>query len=438
MLCWFSRLATDDYYFIWDVREHGIIGSVYSQYMEWCGRYAATLFMDVIYLMDTRQTWYFLYPLLSVVLLIAGIYSLLKIFFKRLNFDTNGTILLLLSFSFTALLFFSSADIGETWFWYCSLSSYLLSIIAFIWGTTFLLQENKLSFIASLLCFIYVGGSSEVYSVMYGLLFLLWLRLLYRRSGSWRAFLSVPQNKRFLAVLIVFGISFLVMVIAPGNFMRDELFPEHDLLYSFVITAKSFVKFAVIYLPFKCIYILAFTPVFIVIGKRFAPATTLISFRTFFKKITVIFIVLLFIFFYMVAYVMVETGPPRIWFMVSFLCSVYISALTFYAGYSNFINDNKTMLLKRAGICLSLLILVYNIIAQYPIAKTYAFKHDKRVKDIQELNKAGLDRSTQVNLPPLPPAGMLYSAEIAADSSHFTNKELRMGYELNYQPVCDK
>ena len=35
----------DDYYFIWDVRNHGILAGVTSQYMEWCGRFAATFAM---------------------------------------------------------------------------------------------------------------------------------------------------------------------------------------------------------------------------------------------------------------------------------------------------------------------------------------------------------------------------------------------------------
>lgn len=438
MLCWFSRLATDDYYFIWDVREHGIIQSVYSQYMEWCGRYAATWLMDMVYLMNTDQTWYFLYPLITIVLLILGLMKLLSGLSSKMNVLNDKPRNFLLSMSFTALLFFSSAGIGETWFWYCSISSYLLSIVAFVWGIAFLLFETKLSFASALLCFIYVGGSSEIYSVVCGFFFLIWFQGSYKRAGNRRNFLANSFNKRILTAFLVFGAAFLLMLVAPGNFLRDELFPEHNIINSFVITAKSIVKFCVVFLPFKLVYVLAFAPLFAVAGKMFASALPVMSFGKFFKKMTLLFIVVLFLFFFMVAYLMVETGPPRIWFMVSFLCSLYITALAFYAGYCNYIGEKQLNVLKKAGLALSFLVLLYNLSAQYPIVKNYAFKHDKRVKDLLDLNKAGLDRSTQVNLPPLPPAGMLYSAEIDADTSHFTNKELRMGYDLNYQPVCDK
>src|SRR5687767_13933582 len=121
MLCWYSRLATDDYYFIWEVREKGVLGSVHAQYMEWCGRYGATLLMDLVYLMDTDQTWYFLYPLFCFLALILGVRYGFYVLFKQ-----AGIVVLsqwLLTFAFTGLLFFLGAAIGETWFWYCSLSS---------------------------------------------------------------------------------------------------------------------------------------------------------------------------------------------------------------------------------------------------------------------------------------------------------------------------
>src|SRR4051812_46034594 len=84
MLCFYSRLATDDYYFIWDVRNHGIVTGVTSQYMAWCGRFSATFFMDLFYkLFDIDQSSYFLLPLTSFILLVTGIYYLLGNLLKQ-------------------------------------------------------------------------------------------------------------------------------------------------------------------------------------------------------------------------------------------------------------------------------------------------------------------------------------------------------------------
>jgi len=133
MLCYFNRLATDDYYFIWDVRHNGILGSVHSQYMEWCGRFAATFAMDIIYkCFDIQHSYYMLFPLLSAVLLSAGIYFLLGNLSSKISIALTKSQKLIVSSSFTALLFFLSIDIGESWFWFCGLSSYLWSIIAFV------------------------------------------------------------------------------------------------------------------------------------------------------------------------------------------------------------------------------------------------------------------------------------------------------------------
>ena len=109
-----------------------------------------------------------------------------------------------------------------------------------------------LSTIGAVLCFIYVGGSSEVYSVMYGIFFTILLLINYRTSEN--AIVFFLSNKKLLIVYLVFAISFIVFLIAPGNYLRDGLFPEHKFFYSFYITAKSFVKFGIFYLLYACFF----------------------------------------------------------------------------------------------------------------------------------------------------------------------------------------
>ena len=87
MLSFFNRLATDDYYFIWDVRNHGIITGVTSQYMEWCGRFAATFAMDFFYkAFDVNYSYFILFPFISALLIFAGVYFLLGNVASKLSF----------------------------------------------------------------------------------------------------------------------------------------------------------------------------------------------------------------------------------------------------------------------------------------------------------------------------------------------------------------
>lgn len=441
MLCYFNRLATDDYYFIWDVRNHGIITGVISQYMEWCGRFAATFAMDIFYkVFDINYAFYSFFPILSALLIAAGIYFLLGNCSKALSLSFTKTQRLFSAASFTALLFFLSVDIGESWFWFCSQSSYMWSIIAFIWGLVFLSNSKHAVFstITALFCFIYVGGSIEVFSVIFGLFFTINLILKYCNTKNIRSFLST--NKKALIVYFGLAISFIIFLIAPGNYLRDGLFPEHQFWYSFFITAKSFVKFGILYLPFKLTYILVFATPFLILGNTVKSNEIKLfkySFKTFFWRLSLVFFLVLFLFFFIVAYVMVETGPPRMWFFVSFLLSVYCCILFFYAGFKDVISSKNLGFIKNGTVILGIGLLLFHIIYQYPIVSNYSKATDSRNEYITELNKTTTGDSL-IYLSPLPPAGMLYSTEISTDTTHFTNKELRLGYELKFHVALRK
>jgi hypothetical protein len=440
MLCFYSRLSTDDYFFISDVRSHGIITGVTSQYMEWCGRYAATFVMDVLfYFLDTSQKWYFLWPAFTMFLLLTGTYNLVGSLAHQLKFGISRITRLLLSSSFVMLLFFSSVDIGETWIWYCALTSYLWSITAFIWACSFIFGNYKksTSIISASLCFIYVGGSSEVYSVIYGVLLLVFMVYRYKKYNDLKLFVKDPLIQRMLIPYCVLGIAFIIFLIAPGNYLRDQLFPEHQIGNTLFITAKSIIKFAVLYIPFRLVYIIAFAVPFLIAGNLLNSKRTInLPFGLFFKRTSVLFLSLTLLFFLIVAYVMVETGPPRIWFILSFLFSSYTASVCFYAAYSGFIDETRITILKKGSLVVAIIVLSYNLWNQSRICPKYAAAHDARVEYITELNKK-ITKDTVINLEPLPSSGMVYSSEIKADTNHFTNKELRLGYDLKFHVVCN-
>jgi hypothetical protein len=441
MLCFYSRLATDDYFFISDVRSHGIIIGVTSQYMEWCGRYAATFVMDLLfYFLDTSQKWYFLWPAFTMLLLLTGVYNLIGSLAHQQKVSTGKTVRWLLTFSFVMLLFFSSVDIGETWMWYCALTSYLWSVAAFIWGCSFIFGNYKksTSIIFASLCFVYVGGSSEVYSVIYGVLLLVFMIYRFKKFNDLKLFLKDPLMQRMLIPYCVFVIAFVVFLIAPGNYLRDQLFPEHHIGNSLFITGKSIIKFAVLYIPFRLVYVIAFGVPFLVTGNFLnSNCTFTMPFNLFFKRVSILFLSLTLLFFLIVAYVMVETGPPRIWFILSFLFSSYTASVCFYAGYSGFIDENRITILKRGSLVVAILVLGYNLWNQSRICPKYAAAHDARVEYITELNKK-ISKDTVIHLAPFPSSGMVYSSEIKADTNHFTNKELRLGYNLKFHVVSSR
>jgi hypothetical protein len=262
----------------------------------------------------------------------------------------------------------------------------------------------------------------------------------FKKAENYKTFISSVFNKKLLIAYITLAISFTLLMIAPGNYLRDALFPKHQFFYSFFITSKSFAKFGSYYLPFKLAYVLTFSVPFIVIGNHISASDKnkiTIPFIRFLKKTTFFLIIVMFIFFFLVGYVLVETGPPRVWFLLSFMLAVYCLVISFYAGYTDFIDQKKLSILKKGSVILGLIILTYTILNQFSVVNRYSKAYDERLNYLIDLNRT-LSKDTIINLKPLPPAGMLYSAEISSDTNHFTNRELRLGYDLKFHVISKK
>lgn len=444
ILSWYTRFAADDYFFIHDIQEHGILGNFRSQYMGWCGRFSSLIAMELIYRnVGLHPSYYFQIPFLSFFLLTIGIYKNMQVFLSYYTIKINPLEKCILSFSFVALLFFLSVDIGESWFWYCSYGSYLFSIIAFIWGMYFIFskQTHFLMYAGMALSFIYVGGASEVFTLIFGCFLLFVLIHRFKTAGTFSNFIQEQLNKKIVVALFFLGVAFLLFLIAPGNYARNQLFPQQQFLYSFFIAFKAVVKFFIFHLPFKLHYILAFVFPFVIIGKRFqadAEHKFKQSFISFFKRATLLFAGLSFLFFYVVAFIMLEMGPPRICLLATFLFTVYCCCIAFYAGYCYVASEKQFAILKNGCICLGLLITGYSLLHQYPIVRAYATACDERINHLQHLNNDPVVIGSIVALSPLPQCGMLYSAEITADTNHFKNQHLRLAYHLKYPVIVKK
>jgi hypothetical protein len=67
---------------------------------------------------------------------------------------------------------------------------------------------------------------------------------------------------------------------------------------------------------------------------------------------------------------------------------------------------------------------------QYTLTTEYAKKYDERMEYIESKR---LNYTNEVlELPPLPLSGMLFSAELSTDTSHFSNQHLKKALRLNF------
>jgi hypothetical protein len=440
LLCWYFRISTDDFFYLSEVQRIGIFKTVYNYYFKWSGRYATFTVQSIIFkILYNHIAYFFLFPLLSFILFVWGIYKNMEQLSLHCNFAISAFTRWVLSLSFIALLFFLSVDIGENWFWCSCISCYLFSIIAVTWGIFFIVHPagNLFHYSAICGCFIFIGGSCEVYAPVFLIILAFLLYMRYRQSLSFSVFIQHTIHKKLLTAFIFMSISYFLLLIAPGNFCRDQLFPKHQFLFSFFITAKSLVKFFILFVPSHLHYLLAFSTVFYITGNDFkenCQCTFKMEFVEFVKKTSLFFLLFVLFYFYMVAYIMSETGPARIWFLVSFVFCVWCCSVSFYAGYHQLLSSKKVSVLKKMSVATAFFILSYSIICQSEIAKRYAAAYDERANVLTELNKC-VHKDTVVVIPALPPPGMLYGAEISGDTAHYTNQHLRMGYKLTFHVI---
>jgi hypothetical protein len=338
-----------------------------------------------------------------------------------------------------SLLFFLSYDIGEIWFWPACIVGYLMSIVAVTWGFFFIIRPGNqlIDYTFICICSLFTGGSCELYTPFFLFILAYVIAHRYKQSPSLSIYLEHELHRKLLIAFLFLFISYALLFVSPGNYLRNALLPKHQVLFSFFITGKSLIKFFILFIPGHLHFIFAFSFVFLIIGSDFRRKCNYrfkISFREFVKKASIFFFVFSVVYFYLIAYVLSETGPARLWFLVSFVFSILVCCIVFYAGYSQLLSPRQMTILKKVSMIVSFLILIMLLIQQYSITKTYALAYDERKKFLQGLNDH-LKADTVIRVPALPPPGMLYGAEITADTNHYTNQHLRLGYNLNYQII---
>lgn len=438
LLCKHFRLSTDDYYYLSEIENKGVLYIITYSYLKWSGRFAACTVMNSLFsLLQTHPHSFFLIPLCTFILLIVGVYLLISRVAAFYPAPITAPVKSVLSLSFVALLFFMSFDIGETWFWCSSTGCYVFTILAFVWGLFFILQpaNTVLHFLGIIVCFTFIGGSAEVYAFFFLVFFAMFIFYRYKKSVD--GFFQSTFHKKLLLAFLVCSISFLILLLAPGNYLRNQLLPPHRFFLSFFIASKSIIKFFILYLPFRLHYLVVFSIPFFFTGRVFRESPDVnfnLSFSSFFKRLTLFFMLFLGLFSYLIAYLMSETGPARLWFFVTFLFSIYCCLLSFYAGYHLMIGEKAGRRVQCAGSIAAIVILSYCLIHQSDLVSRYSTSFDNREKALKEFNRQAR-ADTVVVVPALPPSGMLYPAEITADTTHYKNQHLRQGYKLHFQVI---
>ena len=425
-----NRIAHDDFYSIDIVNRLGIIDAVIYQYNNWCTRYISVFVSFFVTSLLTYRYTLLIYNLLILILFITSIYFSLYYHRKLLNKSVQNNKFQILNYStfIVSAIFYSSFNIGETWFWLSSNSTYLLSVImsffvfAFIWNNS----KKRINQFIVIFASIFIGGSNGAFSII--LLLLLFVLFLYYRYKKQNKIISNKLLTSFISLLI----SFIILYLGNGNNIRETFFNQISIFESFILNIKMTAIILFLRIPNILVYIIFFT---ISTYCLFANKKS-VSRRIFFIKFSVstfVLLILIYIFQLSITYKTQDVAAIRTLFPISIILLVYGLYSIYNLKQTDLFRFKLSTSLIKLAIVFIIFLNIWNLVTQYEITKIYAYKYDKRIRIINQLSN-----KDTVILEPLPNSGFLYSAEISINYEHYNNQHLKQGLNTKSELMIKK
>lgn len=439
IVSYYNRLAADDLYYMGNYREVGVWGCMQKLYFNYSGRWLAYLLTGWVVSLNKFKGYQFVFNVFTLVCLIAILHLLIhKLIVEKLKLRLSNTRALLFALLLTGNFFFTSYSIGETWFWLVTVCIYLWSIIMCLYLLYALMDEKIKSayVVLILISALFIGGSSESYALVVIFMLATYLFLVRTRFGKYLPFQLPESRNRNIKIgmaLALILLAFTITMLAPGNKVRYGALPNATGAKLIVVQLKSFIKIIFIRTPLKLPYLILFSFPWFILGRCITEAERtegLVPFLQAHKKYFLLVLALIFIFLIPTSFIMVELGPDRSLSQISFFIASCFSALFFVAGTRLYMHERAAMLLRNSLACCMVVILIVHVIHQYAVTRNYAAAVDSRTALLSMLNEKG--QKGVVALAPLPPSGMLYTAEITEDTAHFSNHFLEQALHLRF------
>lgn len=441
VLCHCNRLSADDHFYFSLQRNSGTWGSIVYLYQHWTPRSSSILWMDLLFCSFGKNA-----PAaasaINLLLCILVFYFLSQVILRRITgLNILKKELIVISVCFTALFFFTTANIAESWFWTCSSTAYITGIIFLSAGCIPLLSEkNSVShYFMLFFCFAFAACAAESYTVITGLaLGAITLFRLRKIKLPGRKIGSDPLIVKLLFSLFVFTFFSFFMLCSNGTALRSAGLPPAPLLYSFYLALKGTAKFFLITMFLHYPFLLLCSLPFLAMGCGIA-AKTNIRFKTsFFSTWIAITLPCLFFLTFFSALpsciVMSEPPPPRALTHLFLFMALASAVLFIWLGM---------MIHGRAGVhvisttcCVApFVFIMIQACTQLPVALTYAHAIDAREELLLKREKEGFTGTLLIAH--LPPSGMICSDEISGDATHPTNRYLKRDLGLPFDCVVN-
>jgi hypothetical protein len=422
LLAFHNRIAVDDFHFLANVQEFGVINATFVEYEAWSTRWLSVFVTHLVLNFHDYNYFLTVYHLFVLTVLFISIFYLLRNITSLLNFHLKKLELLAVALFISNASFFSSIRIDETWFWICATNTYVLSMAALFFGLAGItdkktaLRSDALVFFS----FFYIGGSCESLAVF--IVPLLILFLIYHKLYLAASLPAFIQRRGKIAIVSCL-ISFAILYSGEGIKIRQTFFQEISIFQGFLLNFKMSGIIFLRYFPRLIPFLILFTLPALFLGQR---DKALLTGKKLFKKLfltALVFVGLVLLFQFPITYKTLDVGAYRALFPLTFLALLGFGLLFYFTG--------KHLRFNFPGWALPLTFLIVAtmnfsfLINQYPIVREYSAAYDQRIAEI----KTSLTEK-EINLKPLPPSGLLLSAEIPNDSSHFTRQHFKRAFRL--------
>lgn len=423
------RLASDDFHHLVTIREHGIWGSMMYYYNNWNPRWSSILVSNLFLDLGTRGLPLLTFFIATISSAIAGLRSMLGSMNRLLQLPFNGWQLSILAVYLAATTFYISFSKDDSWFWITVAPMYLWGTLAALLGASFLLQHWNTYLRRSIifLLFVYVGGSSESAAIV-SLVTFMFVGFKFRNKRT-------PWFDRIGLHLAIAGcmIGFGLLLTGPGIEVRREHLPHHPLMDRLLVGFMNYIKFDLIEIPLRIPLLIFFVAPFGFFGRK-QLRLQLVSWKEIFwtnRTIWILSDIIILILAMSLGVVMSEMGPTRTWLPLTPLILV-VGVITAYQLGTWVYVHSKGKLFPLV-IATQIVVLCYQLYEGYQqITETtaYAAAVDERMNIIS----SALPSDRTLEFSPLPESGWLYSAEISSDTSHFTNRHLKLffGHEHGF------
>ncbi len=412
MVNFYTRPAHDDFYSMYVVREMGVIDGTLFQYNHWCTRFIG-VFVSFLVTSVPASSKYFLFNTFLFLLFLFAIFRLYRNLESKLS---NFTIFNISLFTLS-VIFYSTVNIGETWFWLSANSSFTLSFALLILGASFIIKQSRnftgYFFIATI--FLLIGGLNEILS-LFVICLMVFLIIFNKRLN-----ITNRQIMKMGVAIFSIAITLVILMLGPGNIERESFFDKISVFHGLILNVKmSGIILIKKLLPQMPVILFGATILSIVLPINYSNYKQ-INKKKFNNAIILIFLAAIYIFQLPVTYKTQDIAAIR--------ALLPVTTLFFITAYV--ILNSVAFLKKHIKIILiiSLIFQLSSLVYQCRICNKYANAYDKRMNFIEE-NRDGCDT---IRVCALPNSGWIYSAEISCYPGSFTNQHLKKGLNLK----CD-